>query len=126
MFNSSLLQEYHNWKHSLNRKCDNDDIKKLKNYLDKLPYTLKSTVWIHNTSNDGYYGISLKSKTYKQVFTSQSGKKVSKRVSKDNALIKSWRTIVEAATSEGISTSKMSRLAKSETVIHDYYYTIET
>jgi hypothetical protein len=34
-----------------------------------------------------------------------------------------WETIAKAALNEDISTAKMSRFVKNQTIIDDYYYT---
>jgi len=125
IFNSSLLREYQKWKQSVNKEVTDNDMKELKEYLNKLPYVLKATVWIDGESNEGYYGLSLK-QPYIQIekITSSTGKKVYKRQKDTNELLASWETIAKAAEIEGICSAKMSRYIKNKNIINDYYYSV--
>jgi hypothetical protein len=125
ILNSTLLQTYQKWKLNLNKDTSEKDIKDIKNYLNELPYTLKSTVWVEGESNEGYYGISLKQPyVQKQIITSSTGKKVYKREVNTNHILSTWDTIANASKIEGVSASKMSRFIKNKNIINDYYYSI--
>jgi hypothetical protein len=115
------------------------DLKNLKTYLNACPNTLKATIWAENqTSNEGYYGVSLSENYYTMtqaviqgqanpvisVQISTTGKKVEKRLVNSNQVLKTWDTIAKAAVAEGFSTAKMSRSVKDKTVFNDYYYCV--
>jgi len=120
MLNSTLFSEYQRWKKSIGKPCSDDDMKELKDYLNSCEYTLKATVWTGEGSNEGYYGVMLKSDERKHKATSSTGKCVEKR-DKDNNVLGRWETIVKAANSENLSTSKMSRAIKAGTKFNDDY-----
>lgn len=103
-------------------------MKELKEYLNDCEHTLKSTVWVDNGSNEGYYGISLSQDDYSQKLkmTSSTGKKVDKRHVGTNDLLSTWESILNASVNEKISAAKMSRCVKNNTVIKDYYYCLST
>jgi hypothetical protein len=122
ILNSTLLSEYQRWKKSVHKTPADDDMKELKKYLNDCPYVIKATVWADAGSNEGYYGIMLKSDEHNHKATSPSGKTVEKRTIKDDALLQTWETIAKAAISENISASKMSRSIKAKTTHNDYYY----
>jgi hypothetical protein len=140
ILNSTLLKEYQQWKISVGQTPGETDLKNLKTYLNACQNALKATIWSENqTSNEGYYGLSLKENYY---FLNQSavlaqganpiigvqlsttGKKVEKRLVSSNQVLKTWNTIAKAATDEGFSTAKMSRSVKDKTVFKDYYYCV--
>jgi len=120
MLNSALLSEYQRWKKSIGKPCSEDDMKELKDYLNSCQYTLKATVWTGEGSNEGYYGVMLKSDEHKHKATSTNGKCVEKR-DNDNNVLGRWETIAKAANSESMSTSKMSRAIKAATRFNDDY-----
>ena len=126
MLNSTLLEEYQRWKKSVNLDIDNInniDMKDLKEYLNSCEYVLKAVVWTTDYgSNEGYYGISLKSDEYKHKKTSSTGKKVEKREITTNHVLGTWDTIAKAAQYENVCTSKMSLSIKNKVVFGDYYY----
>jgi hypothetical protein len=122
ILNSTLLNEYQRWKKSVNIDCFEDDMKEIKEYLNSCEYALKSTVWTDYGSNEGYYGLSLKSDEHKYKKTSSTGKSVEKREVSNNILIGTWETIAKAAQAENISAAKMSRSIKNKIVFEDYYY----
>ena len=122
ILNSTLLQEYQRWKKSVNKECGDNDMKDLKEYLNSCEYVIKATVWTDYGSNEGYYGISLRSDECKHKVTSSTGKKVEKRDNKTNHLLGTWETIAKAAEGEKISAAKMSRSIKAKTIINDDYY----
>ena len=124
ILNSTLLQEYQRWKKSVNKECTDNDMKDLKEYLNSCEYVIKATVWTEYGSNEGYYGISLKSDECKHKVTSTTGKKVEKRDIKTNHLLGTWETIAKAAEGEQFSAAKMSRSIKAKTLFEDYYYCI--
>lgn len=127
ILNSTLLTEYQRWKKTVDIACSDDDMKELKDYLNACEYALKATVWTDVGSNEGYYGIMLRSEEPKHKVTSSTGKTVEKRTSAGNVLLGKWETIAKAAESEKISTAKMSRSVKSKTVFNDdYYYCVAT
>ena len=123
ILNSTLLEEYQRWKKSINKECSENDMKEIKDYLNSCEYTIKSTVWVNNTSNEGYYGVMLKSDSVcKSKAVSSTGKKVEKREMKTKSLLGTWDTIAKAAESENISAAKMSRSIKNNIVFNDDYY----
>ena len=138
ILNSVLLKEYQKWKLSIGKTLTENDMKNLKTYLNACPNALKATVWYENTSNEGYYGISLRDDYYTMsqnviqgqpnpvisVQISTTGKKVEKRLVVSNQLLKTWDTIAKAAAAEGFSTAKMSRSVKDKTKFQDYYYCV--
>jgi hypothetical protein len=138
ILNSVLLKEYQKWKLSVGKTLTENDMKNLKTYLNACPNALKATVWYENTSNEGYYGISLRDDYYTMsqnviqcqpnpvisVQISTTGKKVEKRLVVSNQLLKTWDTIAKAAAAEGFSTAKMSRSVKDKTKFQDYYYCV--
>jgi hypothetical protein len=122
ILNSTLLEQYQRWKKSVDKNPSETDMKDLKDYLNSCEYTLKATVWTEVGSNEGYYGVSLKSDEYKHKATSSTGKTVEKREIKTGALLGKWETIAKAAASEGVSPAKMSRSIKNAVKFGDYYY----
>ena len=125
ILNATLLLEYQRWKQCLNKECNDSDMKDLKEYLNNSEYVLKSTVWCDNQSNEGYYGLSLKTQQYKYKTTSSTGKKVEKVDYKTNQVLHTWETIAKAATDELISPAKMSRIIKNKVIFNnDYYYRV--
>jgi len=93
ILNSTLLNEYKRWKQSVNISETEDDMKEIKEYLNKSEYAIKATVWTTEGSNEGYYGVILKTNEYNHKKTSSTGKKVEKRELKTNNLICKWETI---------------------------------
>lgn len=125
ILNSVLLTEYQRWKQTVDIPSSENDMKELKDYLNNCAYVVKATVWTDVGSNEGYYGISLKSDEPKHKVTSSTGKTVEKRTINDNVLLAKWETIAKAAESEKISTAKMSRSIKAKTVFNnDYHYCV--
>ena len=124
ILNSTLLSEYQRWKKKLNKDIFSDDMREIKEYLNSSAYVQKGTVWVNNTSNEGYYGLSLREDDeYEYKVTSSTGKKVDKVCLKTNQLLNSWTTIAKAAMSENITPAKMSRSIKNKIVYNDYFYT---
>jgi hypothetical protein len=122
ILNSTLLEQYQRWKKSVDKCLTETDMKDLKEYLNSCEYVLKATVWTDVGSNEGYYGVSLKSDEYKHKATSSTGKTVEKREIKTDTLLGKWETIAKAAASEGVSPAKMSRSIKNAVKFGDYYY----
>lgn len=123
ILNSTLLKEFQRWKQIMNKTLDNDDLKNIKDYLNNCEYVLKSTVWTDEGSNEGYYGISLKSNEYKHKTTSSTGKRVEKIECKTGQVLCIWDTIAKAAADEKFSPVKMSRSIKNKIIYNnDYYY----
>jgi len=122
ILNSTLLEQYQRWKKSVDKCLTETDMKDLKEYLNSCEYVLKATVWTDVGSNEGYYGVSLKSDEYKHKTTSSTGKTVEKREIKTDTLLGKWETIAKAAASEGVSAAKMSRSIKNAVKFGDYYY----
>jgi len=122
ILNSTLLIEYQRWKKSVNKECSDNDMKELKEYLNSCEYVIKATVWADNTSNEGYYGISLKADEQKHKTTSSTGKKVEKRDKTNDQLLGTWETIAKAAEMEKMCAAKMSRSIKAKTLFNDDYY----
>lgn len=124
--NSTLLEEYQRWKKSVNKGIPLDtDMADLKKYLNDCEYVIKATVWTDGGSNEGYYGVSLKTEEYKHKTTSSTGKSVEKREIKTNVLLGKWETIAKAASAENMSPAKMSRSIKTAVKFNnDYFYII--
>jgi hypothetical protein len=123
ILNLILLQEYQRWKKSVNKKCNDNDMKDIKEYLNSCEYALKSTVWTGHGSNEGYYGLSLKNDEYNHKTTSSTGKRVEKIENNTGQILGTWETIAKAAEAEHISAPKMSRSIKNAIVFNnDYYY----
>jgi len=126
ILNSTLLLEYQRWKKSVNVEVSDNDMKEIKEYLNSCDYTLKATVWTDAGSNEGYYGISLRSEEHKHKTTSSTGKTVEKRDLANNTLLGTWETIAKAAESENMCAAKMSRSIKNAIIFNDdYYYCIK-
>ena len=122
---SDVKNEYIEWQKRLNNdiEINDNEIIQLKEYLNNCKFLLKSNVWTDNGNGSGFYGICLKKYTpYSKTMTSSTAKKVEKINIATNEILGYWNTIVKAATEEGISASKMSRLCKSKEVINDSYY----
>jgi hypothetical protein len=125
ILNATLLTEYQRWKQMMNKLTDIDDLKNIKEYLNDCEYALKATVWTEQGSNEGYYGISLKTDEYKHKSTSSTGKKVEKIECSTEQVLCMWDTIAKAAEDENISAAKMSRSIKNKIIINnDYYYRV--
>ena len=125
ILNSVLLTEYQRWKQTVDISFSDNDMKDLKEYLNNCSYVVKATVWTDKGSNEGYYGISLRSDVPKHKGTSSTGKTVEKRTVNGDNLIAKWETIAKAAEAESLSAAKMSRSVKAKTVFdNDYYYCV--
>ena len=124
ILNSVLLDEYQRWKKSVKREIKENDMKEIKDYLNSSKYALKATVWSGQGSNEGYYGVSLKSEEHMHKKTSSTGKMVEKRELETGQVLGTWETIAKAAQYEGLSASKMSRCIKNNITINDYYYVV--
>lgn len=124
ILNATLLEEYQRWKKNVNKPCHEDDLKNIKEYLNNSEYALKATVWTSRGTNEGYYGLSLRSDELIYKNTSSLGKTVEKRTTKDNTLLQKWETIAKAASAEQLSPAKMSRSIKNKTIFNDYYYCV--
>ncbi len=123
IFNSTLLSEYQRWKKKMNKEILPTDMKEIKEYLNSSVYVQKGTVWVNNTSNEGYYGLSLREDDeYQYKLTSSTGKKVSKVCCLTNEILNSWDTIAKAAIAENMSPAKMSRSIKSKIIANDCFY----
>ena len=122
ILNSTLLTEYQRWKKTVDLPPSDTDMKDLKDYLNNCEYVVKATVWTDVGSNEGYYGLSLRSDEPKHKVTSSTGKKVEKRTLKENFLITTWETIAKAADAEKFSPAKMSRSIKNKVTFNDEYY----
>jgi len=125
ILNSTLVDEYRRWKTSLNKECSDNDMKEIKDYLNNYEYVLKSTVWTDKGANEGYYGLSLKSDSYKHKVTSSTGKKVEKVEIISGLVLNTWDTIAKAAEFENISAAKMSRSIKHNLQYNNYCYRIK-
>lgn len=122
ILNSTLLLEYQKWKKSVSIKESQDDMKELKEYLNTSEYVIKSTVWTSEGSNEGYYGIMLKTEENIYRRTSSTGKNIEKRDINTNNIIAKWETIAKAAVAENMSAAKMSRIVKDGIKFGDFYY----
>jgi len=123
ILNSVLLKEYQKWKLSVNKELTYNDMKEIKDYLNKSPYALKATVWTEQGSNEGYYGLSLKQNDYKPKLVSSTGKKVYKKELQTDQVLATWESIAKAAEFEQFCPAKMSRAIKNKTIFNDWYYT---
>lgn len=126
VFNSCLLNEYKMWNNKLNKETTEENIKAVKEYLNSCDYVIKSVIWSDGESNEGYYGISLKTKVYTKKFTGVSGKKVEKIELATGYVLQTWDSILKAAQAEKLTTAKMSRSIKDATVFIDYFYRIKS
>jgi len=125
ILNSSLLEEYKKWKTRMDKPITDNEIKEIKTYLDASPHALKAVVWTQNGSNEGYYGLSLKSDDeYTRKVTSSTGKKVEKRIISTQLVVDTWSTIAKAALDENICASKMSRMIKNKVESGEFYYIV--
>ena len=95
--------------------------KEIKDYLNNCEYVLKSTVWTDKGTNEGYYGLSLKTEVYKHKVTSSTGKKVEKVEKISGLVLNTWDTIAKAAEFENISAAKMSRSIKNNKKDEQYF-----
>ena len=138
IFVRTLIDEYKEWKRNTSRTINSKDEKELRQYLNNHQHLLPAVIWKpyekkingdgstnvtenHTLSNDGYYGISLKSedeKHYKN--TSNNGKKVEKRDSHTDTVLETYETIAKAK--EGNKISTMSHAIKTKRIFHDEYY----
>jgi len=138
IFVRTLIDEYKEWKRNTSRTINSKDEKELRQYLNSHQHILPAVIWKpyekkinedgsnnttenHTMSNDGYYGISLKSedeKHYKN--TSNNGKKVEKRDSHTDTVLETYETIAKAKEENKIST--MSYAIKTKRIFHDEYY----
>ena len=138
IFVRTLIDEYKEWKRNTSRTINSKDEKELRQYLNSHQHLLPAVIWKpyekkinedgsnnttenHTMSNDGYYGISLKSedgKHYKN--TSNTGKKVEKRDSHTDTVLETYETIAKAKEETKIST--MSHAIKTKRIFKDEYY----
>ena len=138
IFVRTLIDEYKEWKRNTSRTINSKDEKELRQYLNSHQHILSAVIWKpyekkinedgsnnttenHTMSNDGYYGISLKSedgKHYKN--TSNNGKKVEKRDSHTDTVLETYETIAKAKEETKLST--MSYAIKTKRIINDEYY----
>ena len=138
IFVRTLIDEYKEWKRNTSRTINSKDEKELRQYLNSHQHILSAVIWKpyekkinedgsnnttenHTLSNDGYYGISLKSedgKHYKN--TSNNGKKVEKRDSRTDTVLETYETIAKAKEETKLST--MSYAIKTKRIINDEYY----
>uniref|UniRef100_A0A6C0IDI4 MSV199 domain-containing protein n=1 Tax=viral metagenome TaxID=1070528 RepID=A0A6C0IDI4_9ZZZZ len=125
---SDLLEEYKQWKKTVQKPETKTEAEELKKYLKETKYVLYTTIWANNGGGQGYYGILLKSENYAAGrTTSTTGKKVEKRIKDTNEILSTWDTIAKAAEAEKICAAKMSRSIKSGVVFPgNYYYSIAT
>ena len=86
-------------------------------------YAQKSTIWDGISSNEGYYGLSLRQDDeYQHKTTSTTGKKIQKVCIKTNQVLNTWDTIIKAATDENMSPVKMSQSVKNKRIFDGYFY----
>ena len=98
-------------------------MKDIKNYLNNSNYVVKSTIWCKEGSNEGYYGISLKTNQYEHKKTSSTGKRVEKVEINSEIVLRTWDTIAKAAEDENMPPSRMSLNIKNKKEFNnDYYY----
>ena len=121
ILNTVLLTEYQKWKTKLGKPCAETDMQELKDYLNASEYVVKAVVWTGEYSNEGYYGVSVKSTDYKPKYVSTTGKKVEKVVVSTGLVLNTWDTIAKAATAENVSAAKMSRSIKNEVINPEGY-----
>jgi hypothetical protein len=121
ILNTILLSEYQQWKQQVGKPCSDNDMKELKEYLNGSEYVVKAVVWTDEGSNEGYYGVSLKTSEYKPKYASTTGKKVEKVTISTGVVLGTWDTIAKAATAESVSAAKMSRSIKNGIIFQDDY-----
>ena len=127
ILNTKLCQEYVNYKKKLGISITETEMEELKKYLNSCQYTQKGTIWVQELklSNEGYWGIGLKTDTpLIRKITSVSGKKVERVDNNTGMVVNTWETIAKAAVYEKISATKMSLSIKNKVVYVDYYYRI--
>jgi len=122
VFKSCLLNEYKTWNITLNKATTAENVRELNDYLFTSDYVVKSIIWSDGESNEGYYGISLKTKGYTKKFTGVTGKKVEKVELTTGYVLQTWDTVAKAAVTEHLTSAKMSRGIKDKTTFNDYYY----
>jgi hypothetical protein len=127
ILNTKLCKEYVNYKKKLGISMTETEMEELKKYLNSCQYTQKGTIWVQELklSNEGYWGIGLKTDTpLIRKMTSVTGKKVERVDNKTGLVVNTWETIAKAAVYEKISATKMSLSIKNKTVFVDYYYRV--
>jgi hypothetical protein len=122
ILNTTLLSEYKRWKQQLGKEIYENEMSKIKEYLNDCKYVLKATVHIEQASNEGYYGIQLKSDEPKHKTTSSTGKRVEKVDGKTEIVLRTWETIAKAAEDEKMSTSKRSVSIKNKKIFDNNYF----
>jgi len=122
ILNTTLLSEYKRWKQQLGKDIYANEMSKNKDYVKDCKYVVKATVHIEQASNEGYYGIQLKSDEPKHKTTSSTGKRVEKVDGKTEIVLRTWETIAKAAEDEKMSTSKMSTSIKNKKIFDNNYY----
>jgi hypothetical protein len=122
ILNTTLLSEYKRWKQQLGKEIYENEMSKIKEYLNDCKYVLKATVHTEQGSNEGYYGIQLKSDEPKHKTTSSTGKRVEKVDGKTEIVLRTWETIAKAAEDEKMSTSKMSTSIKNKKIFDNNYF----
>lgn len=122
ILNSTLLSEYQRWKQQLGKEICDDDMARIKEYLNNCDYALKATVHVDNNSNEGYYGLHLKVEGNKHKPTSSTGKKVEKIKIDTELILRTWETIAKASEDEQMSASKMSRSIKNKVIFANNYF----
>lgn len=118
----NVLAEFLEWKGKTNRTVNpRDDEHHLRRYLNTHPQLLPAVVWMHTESNDGYYGLSLRTEDPKfHKTTSSTGKKVEKRDAKTHVVLQTYETIAKAKEME--KCSWLSVAIKQGKVFNDSYY----
>ena len=106
----------------MGKETKETDMKEIKEYLNSCEYSLKATVWTNQGTNEGYYGVALRSNELKPKVGSSTGKKVEKVEITTGNILGTWTTIAKAAQYEGMSTSKMSIGIKNQKKYNDDYF----
>ena len=124
---NKIVEEFIYYKNNNDLLINNNEDRDMKNYLKKCQYIVGGPIRLHNidATFEGYYGISLKNdlEINERICSTSSGKSVKKIDTNTKELLNSWSSIAKAALHEGISTSKMSRAIKNNTIVNGCYYT---
>ena len=130
---NKIIEAYINYKICNNLIITNDEDKCIKNYLKASPYIVGGPVRLHNinATYEGYYGISLKNELYhkdKDTYTDEqqlvrtTGKIVHKIDALTKNVLNTWTSIAKAAFHEELSSAKISRAIKNNTLINNAFY----
>lgn len=124
-----MVEEYIEWKNTLNKQISGEENKTLKKYLDKLPHVMYDSVNtpVHS-SCQGYYG--LKNKKHEKIERKNtSTAKTIQKCDINNNVLSSYESIAKTADTENMCSAKMSRSVKDKRMFkteggEEYYFRI--